>query len=66
MSVKGAFCYCFVFVGGIEETDGLCVGDREGNRWLQYDSNNLPLTQEKWDSQCFVEKTHWGYYSWPR
>uniref|UniRef100_A0A3Q4HEW2 Proteasome activator Blm10 mid region domain-containing protein n=1 Tax=Neolamprologus brichardi TaxID=32507 RepID=A0A3Q4HEW2_NEOBR len=66
MSVKGAFCYCFVFVGGIEETDGLCVGDREGNRWLQYDSNNLPLTQEKWDSECFVEKTHWGYYSWPR
>uniref|UniRef100_A0A3B4F3K3 Proteasome activator complex subunit 4B-like n=1 Tax=Pundamilia nyererei TaxID=303518 RepID=A0A3B4F3K3_9CICH len=64
--VYGAFCYCFVFVGGIEETDGLCVGDREGNRWLQYDSNNLPLTQEKWDSQCFVEKTHWGYYSWPR
>ncbi|XP_006791331.1 proteasome activator complex subunit 4B [Neolamprologus brichardi] len=53
-------------ISGIEETDGLCVGDREGNRWLQYDSNNLPLTQEKWDSECFVEKTHWGYYSWPR
>uniref|UniRef100_A0A669B5V1 Proteasome activator Blm10 mid region domain-containing protein n=1 Tax=Oreochromis niloticus TaxID=8128 RepID=A0A669B5V1_ORENI len=53
-------------ISGIEEPDGLCVGDREGNRWLQYDSNNLPLTQEKWDSQCFVEKTHWGYYSWPR
>uniref|UniRef100_A0A3Q0QU92 Uncharacterized protein n=1 Tax=Amphilophus citrinellus TaxID=61819 RepID=A0A3Q0QU92_AMPCI len=53
-------------ISGIEETDGLCVGDREGNRWLQYDSNNLPLTQEQWNSQCYVEKTHWGYYSWPR
>uniref|UniRef100_A0A3Q0QZR4 Proteasome activator Blm10 mid region domain-containing protein n=1 Tax=Amphilophus citrinellus TaxID=61819 RepID=A0A3Q0QZR4_AMPCI len=65
MCVMDAFSYCFVFVGGIEETDGLCVGDREGNRWLQYDSNNLPLTQEQWNSQCYVEKTHWGYYSWP-
>lgn len=52
--------------GGIEDPEGVCVGDREGNRWLQYDSNNLPLSQEQWDSQQFVEKTHWGYYSWPR
>ncbi len=62
-------CVC-VFVpvcsGGIEDPDGVCVGDREGNRWLQYDSNNLPLSEEQWDSQQFVEKTHWGYYSWPR
>uniref|UniRef100_A0A3P8U0G7 Proteasome activator complex subunit 4B n=1 Tax=Amphiprion percula TaxID=161767 RepID=A0A3P8U0G7_AMPPE len=47
-------------------TEGVCVGDREGNRWLQYDSNNLPLTQEQWDSQRYMEKTHCGYYSWPR
>ncbi|XP_041818516.1 proteasome activator complex subunit 4B [Chelmon rostratus] len=53
-------------ISGVEDPEGVCVGDREGNRWLQYDSNNLPLSQEQWDSQQFVEKTHWGYYSWPR
>ncbi|XP_037609870.1 proteasome activator complex subunit 4B-like [Sebastes umbrosus] len=53
-------------ISGIEDPEGLCVGDREGNRWLQYDSSNLPLSEEQWDSQPYVEKTHWGYYSWPR
>ncbi|XP_034049345.1 proteasome activator complex subunit 4B-like [Thalassophryne amazonica] len=53
-------------ISGLEDPEGVCVGDRESNRWLQYDSNNLPLSQEQWDSQHFVEKTHWGYYSWPR
>uniref|UniRef100_A0A3Q3FX53 Proteasome activator Blm10 mid region domain-containing protein n=1 Tax=Kryptolebias marmoratus TaxID=37003 RepID=A0A3Q3FX53_KRYMA len=52
--------------GGVPDPEGLCVGDREGNRWLQYDSNKLPLSQERWDALPFVEKTHWGYYSWPR
>uniref|UniRef100_A0A672JGF3 Proteasome activator subunit 4b n=1 Tax=Salarias fasciatus TaxID=181472 RepID=A0A672JGF3_SALFA len=59
-------CLCGVPISGIEDPVGLCVGDHEGNCWLQYDSNNLPLTEEQWDSQHFVEKTHWGYYSWPR
>ncbi|XP_071319028.1 proteasome activator complex subunit 4B [Trachinotus anak] len=53
-------------ISGIEDPEGLCIGDREGNRWLQYDSSSLPLSQEQWDSQPCVEKTHWGYYSWPR
>ncbi|CAK6956798.1 proteasome activator complex subunit 4B [Scomber scombrus] len=53
-------------ISGIEDPQGVCLGDREGNRWLQYDSNNLPLTQEQWDSLHYVEKTHCGYYSWPR
>uniref|UniRef100_A0A672JH14 Proteasome activator subunit 4b n=1 Tax=Salarias fasciatus TaxID=181472 RepID=A0A672JH14_SALFA len=63
-SLFNAFPLCSA--GGIEDPVGLCVGDHEGNCWLQYDSNNLPLTEEQWDSQHFVEKTHWGYYSWPR
>lgn len=54
------------FAGGLEESEVVCVGDREANRWLQYDSNNLPLTEEQWDMQRYVEKTHWGYYTWPR
>uniref|UniRef100_A0A8C4HVT9 Proteasome activator complex subunit 4 n=1 Tax=Dicentrarchus labrax TaxID=13489 RepID=A0A8C4HVT9_DICLA len=49
----------------IKDLEGVC-GDREGNRWLQYDSNNLPLSEEQWDTQLYVEKTHWGYYTWPR
>ncbi|XP_033974849.1 proteasome activator complex subunit 4B-like [Trematomus bernacchii] len=53
-------------ISGNEDPEGVCVGDREANRWLQYDSKNLPLSEEQWDSQQYVEKTHWGYYSWPR
>uniref|UniRef100_A0A8C6PPC9 Proteasome (Prosome, macropain) activator subunit 4b n=1 Tax=Nothobranchius furzeri TaxID=105023 RepID=A0A8C6PPC9_NOTFU len=48
------------------DPEGICVGDREGNHWLQYESTNFPLSQELWDSLHYVEKTHWGYYSWPR
>uniref|UniRef100_UPI0037E980D1 proteasome activator complex subunit 4B-like n=1 Tax=Semicossyphus pulcher TaxID=241346 RepID=UPI0037E980D1 len=53
-------------ISGVEDPEGVCAGDREANRWLQYDSNNLPVSEEQWDSQHFVEKTHLGYYSWPR
>ncbi|XP_035997904.1 proteasome activator complex subunit 4B isoform X2 [Fundulus heteroclitus] len=53
-------------ISGIQDPEGICVGDRDGNRWLQYDSNNLPLSQEQWDCLHYVEKTHLGYYSWPR
>ncbi|KAM4716279.1 proteasome activator complex subunit 4B-like [Anableps anableps] len=53
-------------ISGVQDPEGICVGDREGNCWLQYDSNNLPVSQEQWDSLQYVEKTHWGYYSWPR
>uniref|UniRef100_A0A672JF04 Proteasome activator subunit 4a n=1 Tax=Salarias fasciatus TaxID=181472 RepID=A0A672JF04_SALFA len=41
-------------------------GDRPDNQWLQYNSSNLPRTQQDWDHCVFVEKTHWGYYCWPR
>lgn len=55
--------------GGSEEEEAAAatsVGDRRANSWLQYDSNNLPVTEEQWQSLQFVEKTHWGYYCWPR
>lgn len=65
LSIKRQIAF-HVCVGGIEEPEGVRFGDREGNRWLQYDSSNLPLSPEQWDSQQYVEKTHWGYYSWPR
>ncbi|KAK7918864.1 hypothetical protein WMY93_010148 [Mugilogobius chulae] len=53
-------------ISGLEDPEGVCVGDRESNRWLQYDSSNLPLTEQQWDTQPYVEKTHLGYYSWPK
>uniref|UniRef100_A0A672JBT1 Proteasome activator subunit 4a n=1 Tax=Salarias fasciatus TaxID=181472 RepID=A0A672JBT1_SALFA len=45
---------------------GIVAGDRPDNQWLQYNSSNLPRTQQDWDHCVFVEKTHWGYYCWPR
>uniref|UniRef100_A0A672S8A5 Proteasome activator subunit 4 n=1 Tax=Sinocyclocheilus grahami TaxID=75366 RepID=A0A672S8A5_SINGR len=36
------------------------------NQWLQYDSSRLPRSQQDWDECCFIEKTHWGYSTWPR
>ncbi|CAL1599788.1 unnamed protein product [Knipowitschia caucasica] len=53
-------------ISGVEDPEGVCVGDRASNRWLQYDSSNLPITEHQWDTQPYVEKTHVGYYSWPR
>lgn len=41
-------------------------GDRVDNQWHRYDSNKLLDTKEKFDSTVFIDKTHWGYYQWPR
>uniref|UniRef100_A0AAQ6AN48 Proteasome activator Blm10 mid region domain-containing protein n=1 Tax=Amphiprion ocellaris TaxID=80972 RepID=A0AAQ6AN48_AMPOC len=51
---------------GVKELDVIVAGDRADNEWLQYNSSNLPRTQQDWDHCVFVEKTHWGYYCWPR
>ncbi|XP_011482882.1 proteasome activator complex subunit 4 isoform X2 [Oryzias latipes] len=48
------------------DTKAIVAGDRPDNQWLQYNSGKLPLTQKDWDACVFVEKTHWGYYCWPR
>ncbi|XP_018548726.1 proteasome activator complex subunit 4A isoform X1 [Lates calcarifer] len=50
----------------VKELNGIKAGDRQDNRWLQYNSSSLPRTQQDWDQCVFVEKTHWGYYCWPR
>ena len=44
----------------------MIAGDRPDNQWLQYNSSSLPRTQQDWEGCTFVEKTHWGYYSWPQ
>nr|XP_015218489.1 PREDICTED: proteasome activator complex subunit 4 isoform X1 [Lepisosteus oculatus] len=53
-------------ISGCSPPNEILAGDRPDNRWLQYDSSCLPKTQEAWEAFRFVEKTHWGYYSWPR
>ncbi len=41
-------------------------GDRPDSMWHHYDSQVVLDSQEKWDQCVLVEKTHYGYYSWPR
>ncbi|XP_028325388.1 proteasome activator complex subunit 4A isoform X1 [Gouania willdenowi] len=50
----------------VKEPNAIVAGDRPDNHWLQYSSSKLPRTQQDWDQCVFVEKTHWGYYCWPR
>ena len=33
---------------------------------LIYDKEGVPKTAAEWDKFPFVNKTHWGYYSWPK
>ncbi|CAG09459.1 unnamed protein product, partial [Tetraodon nigroviridis] len=53
-------------LSGVKMQSEIVAGDRKDNQWLQYNSSSLPQTQRDWDGCVFVEKTHWGYYSWPR
>uniref|UniRef100_A0AAR2JD79 Proteasome activator Blm10 mid region domain-containing protein n=1 Tax=Pygocentrus nattereri TaxID=42514 RepID=A0AAR2JD79_PYGNA len=53
-------------ISGVVEREDLVAGDRPGNSWLQYHADSLPHTQQDWDIFRFVEKTHWGYYCWPK
>ena len=59
----------FKVSGGTDLTGSgstLKPGDREDNAWFKYNTERIPDTQEKWESLVVVEKTHWGYYCWPR
>ncbi|GFW26343.1 proteasome activator complex subunit 4 [Trichonephila clavipes] len=42
------------------------VNEIPDNFWLQYNSADVPDTEEKWNSRHFVHKTHWGFNSWPK
>ena len=41
-------------------------GDRPDNMWHHYHKEDVYQSLETWDSTTFVEKTHWGYYCWPK
>ncbi|KAF3826779.1 hypothetical protein GH733_009304 [Mirounga leonina] len=53
-------------MSGYSKPTQILAGDRPDNHWLHYDSKSIPRTKKEWESSCFVEKTHWGYYSWPQ
>lgn len=57
---------CPYEISGNPKPSSIQAGDRLDNQWLHYDSRSLPKTKEAWESCCFVEKTHWGYYTWPQ
>ena len=43
------------------------AGDRPDNIYFHYNSGDKPYaSQQAWDSCVLIEKTHWGYYCWPR
>ncbi|XP_068688324.1 proteasome activator complex subunit 4-like isoform X1 [Montipora foliosa] len=55
-------------VAGLPEPSSTVIkpGDREDNKWLHYCSSNLPRSKKEWESCVFIDKTHWGYYTWPK
>lgn len=44
----------------------LIPGDRPDNEWLQFNPKDFISSEDQWNKINFIEKTHWGYYSWPR
>lgn len=53
-------------ISGYPRPAQILAGDRPDNHWLHYNSKSIPRTKKEWESSCFVEKTHWGYYTWPK
>ncbi|CAD5119000.1 DgyrCDS7656 [Dimorphilus gyrociliatus] len=41
-------------------------GERPDNKWLLYDDSDVLVDEETYNNTIFVEKTHWGYYTWPK
>jgi len=51
---------------GLIDNSKLVAGDRPDNRWLQYNPEQFATSEEEWNRITFIEKTHWGYYCWPK
>jgi len=57
----------YVLIGSSRPTNpnDIRPGDRPDNECLLYKRALLPKNEEEWNKFPFVEKTHWGYYTWP-
>lgn len=56
-------------IAGVDPSEPASVmrpGARPDNIWYKYNTERIPDTQEKWELLVVVEKTHWGYYCWPK
>ncbi|CAF3301587.1 unnamed protein product, partial [Rotaria sp. Silwood2] len=40
-------------------------GDRHDNVWVTIDGYKQPETQTDWEQTCFLDKSFYGYYTWP-
>jgi hypothetical protein len=41
-------------------------GFMQDNKFLFYDRDKLPIDAASWERTVFVDKTHWGFYTWPK
>jgi hypothetical protein len=41
-------------------------GDRDDNLWVTIDGYKPPETQIEWEETCFLDKSFYGYYTWPK
>eukprot|EP00731_Ephydatia_muelleri_P029038 Em0020g682a len=52
---------------GVELPTAILPGERPDNEWLCIrDDSKIPRTAEQWKNFVFIDKTHWGYYCWPK
>jgi hypothetical protein len=41
-------------------------GDRDDNLWVTFNDYNPSETQIEWEQTCFLDKSFYGYYTWPK
>nr|CAD7425108.1 unnamed protein product [Timema monikensis] len=55
------------FFGDVgEPIGGMKPGPRPDNQWVQYSSENRPLSAEEWDKPRYLHKPYHGFYTWPK
>ena len=55
-------CCCVAFVPSMRLTVYLYWD----NRLCIKEDSKIPRTAEQWENFVFIDKTHWGYYCWPK
>jgi len=48
------------------DISNIAPGIRPDNEWLLYKVSNVPSSETEWNNFKFVDKTHIGYYAWPK
>ncbi|XP_050294149.1 proteasome activator complex subunit 4B-like [Anthonomus grandis grandis] len=53
-------------LSGTKHNGKLIPGEREDNKWLQYNSNTAPKTNAQWEEIRYIHDNVTGYYAWPK